>query len=267
MPKKKIGFIGCGNIAGAIIDGAVSKGYIKYKDLYLFEPDILKLGPYSAKGANICKTSMELTSLCDYVFLAVKPQIYDSVLYEIAPYAADTCFISVAAGITVNYVKKLLGFDAPVIRVMPNTPLVCGNGATALVKVSPVKDEEYLFIRDLFECSGVCVDVTEEFINTVTAISGSAPAYILRFAKNLIDFSVESGMSENDAKKLVLTTVYGSALMAANSELDIETLIKNVTSPNGTTFAGLTSMDSTGFDESLKLCLEATRRRADELTK
>ncbi len=267
MSEKKIGFIGCGNIANAIISGACGLGYIKYENLFVFDTDKTKTVAFSDKGANLCSSSVELVSKCDYVFLTVKPQIYDIVLKEIAPYSSNTCFISVAAGITTRYVKQLLGFDAPVIRVMPNTPLMYGNGATALVQNEQVSNDDYSFIRNLFACSGVCVDVDEKHINTVTAISGSAPAFVLRFAKTLIEFAVRSGMSEDDAKKLVLGTVSGSVIMADKSDADIDTLIKHVTSPNGTTYAGLCSMDETGFDDSLNACLAATRNRAEELTK
>ena len=267
MFNSKIGFIGCGNIANAIIGGAVGVGYIKYENLYLFDTDSDKIAPFLEKGAAVCGSAKELVSLCDFVFLTVKPQIYEAVLSSIADSASGTCFISVAAGITVDYVKKLLGFDAPVIRVMPNTPLLCGKGASALVKRAPVTEERFEFIKGLFACSGECVSVDEKLINTVTAISGSAPAYVLRFAKALIDFGVQNGLSAEDAEKLVLATVSGSGELAINSDCSIDTLIKNVTSPNGTTYAGLCSMDKTGFDASLTAALEATLQRAEELTK
>ncbi len=267
MSSKKIGFIGCGNIASAIIGGGLAAGYIKYNNLFLFDTNCAKTKAFCSEGATLCKSAKELVSLCDYVFLTVKPQIYDIVLSEIAPFSKDTCFVSVAAGITIDYVKKLLGYDAPVIRVMPNTPLLVGEGASALVLREPVSSEQFDFVSELFSCSGQCVSVDEKLINTVTAISGSAPAFILRFAKVLIEFGVKNGMSYEDSATLVLATVYGSGELAFCSEESIDTLIKNVTSPNGTTYAGLCSMDKTGFDSSLNECLEATLKRAEELTK
>lgn len=267
MKNIKIGFIGCGNIANAIIGGSVKSGYIKSEDLYVFDTDPAKIEYFRALGAAASDSAAELTSLCDYVFLTVKPQIYDIVLEQIRDAAKDVCFVAVAAGITIGHIKSVLGFDAPVIRVMPNTPLMYGQGASALVKTLPVTDEQYDYIKGFFSCCGVAVDVNESEINTVTAISGSAPAYAMRFAKGLIDFAVEQGMSEENAKALVLQTMSGSALMVKSSDKDIETLIRNVTSPNGTTEAGLRSMDATGFDASLKASLEATLKRAEELTK
>lgn len=267
MFNYKIGFIGCGNIASAIINGASASGYIKFENLYLFDTDSLKTSSFCSRGATVCSSSRELVSKCDFVFLTVKPQIYDIVLSEIADRSDSTCFISVAAGISTDYVKGFLGEDASVIRVMPNTPLICRKGATALVHSAPVTDSEFSFIKELFSCSGVCVEVDEKLINTVTAISGSAPAYVLRFAKNLIDFGIENGLSAEDAEKLVLATINGAAMMAISSEDSIEKLIKNVTSPNGTTEAGLLSMNNTGFDDSVGKCLNATLDRAEELSK
>ena len=267
MLNTKVGFIGCGNIASAIIIGAVESGYIKSEYLYLFDTDPCKLHSFNKLGVNFCSSAEELVNICDYVFLTVKPQIYDVVLEQIKKFASEVCFVAVAAGITINHIKDVLGFDAPVIRVMPNTPLMYGKGASALVKTSPVSDNQYEFIKGFFSCCGEAVDVCESEINTVTAISGSAPAYVMRFAKNLIEFAKSNGMSEDHAKTLVLQTVSGTAHMVSNSQLDIDTLIKNVTSPNGTTEAGLKSLDSSDFDSVLYKCLNDTYRRAQELTK
>lgn len=267
MQNYKIGFIGCGNIASAIISGAIRSGYIKSDNLGIFDTDSAKLDSFISSGIRAFGNSIELVQCCDFVFLTVKPQIYDLVLNEIKDISPNTCFISVAAGITIDYVKSILGYDAPVIRVMPNTPLMYGEGASALVKTSPVTDEQFLFIKGLFDCSGVTAEVSEEHINTVTAISGSAPAYVMRFAKDFISFAISKGMNESDATKLVVQAIKGSAQMILESSESIDTLIKNVTSPNGTTEAGLKSMDSHNFDSIVSGFLQATVNRAEELTK
>lgn len=267
MEKSKIGFIGCGNIASAIILGSLKSGYIKSDSLYVYDTDSAKSDAFILQGAAVCGSAEELVKCCDYVFLTVKPQIYDTVLRQIRSVSKDVCFVAVAAGITIAHIKEVLGYDASIVRVMPNTPLMCGQGSSALVKCSPVTDEQYAYIKGIFSCCGVAVDVKESEINTVTAISGSAPAYAMRFAKVLIEFAIENGMSEANAKTLVLHTMLGSAFMAKTSDNDIDSLIRNVTSPNGTTEAGLKSMDSTGFDTSLRSSLEATVKRAEELTR
>ena len=267
MYFNKIGFIGCGNIASAIIGGSLSSGYIKSENLVIFDTDSDKITPYVSMGVMRAESVSDLVLSSDVVFLTIKPQVYESVLKEIAPYSDGVCFVSVAAGITLNYIKGILGQNAHVIRVMPNTPLLYGKGASAIVNEKPVTDEEFLFVKGFFDASGVSVEVPESQINTVTAISGSAPAYFMRVAKDFIDFAVKSGMTEKDATILVLQTLSGSAEMIKLSDSDIDTLIKNVTSPNGTTQAGLSSLDNDSFDRTINDCLKATVKRATELTK
>ena len=263
----KVGFIGAGNIATAIINGAINSGYIMPEQIYIYDLDLQKLDNFSNRGINFCKSEIELTKMCDFVFLTIKPQVYESVLNLIAPYSVNTCFIDVAAGISINFIKSILGEDTAVVRVMPNTPLMYGSGASALVKVAPVTDKQFKFVKGFFESCGVVATVDEALIDTVIAISGSAPAYIMRFANQFITYGTENGLSKEDASKLVLQTLVGCAEMIKSSDKDIPELIRMVTSPNGTTQAGLESLDKTEFDLSLKDCLDATVKRAIELSK
>ena len=266
MQNSNIGFIGCGNIANAIISGILGSGYIKPKNLHLFDLDKSKCEDYVSAGATLHDTSRELVSACDFVFLTIKPQIYDIVLNEIKNVADTKCLIAVAAGITINHIKEVLGYEASVIRVMPNTPLTFGEGASALVFNPPVTKEQFSFVKGMFECSGVAVQVDEKHINTVTAISGSAPAFVMRFANDFISFAVSNGLDKETAEALVLQAVKGSAEMVKHSSESIDTLIKNVTSPNGTTEAGLNAMNSLDFDNTVDTFLKATLKRAEELT-
>ncbi len=267
MYNYTVGFIGCGNIATAIFSGSVSSGYIKPDNVYVFDTDASKSETFVKLGARRSTNPDELVEVCDFIFLTVKPQIYKGVISNLKPIRSeDKCFIDVAAGITIDYVKSLLGYDAPVIRVMPNTPLMYGNGATAMVKKAPVCDSQFDFIKGIFDSCGITAVVDEENINTITAISGSAPAYVMRFIKNLVGFAENCGVEHNAALKLVCQTVLGSAVMVSSSDNSVDTLIKNVTSPNGTTEAGLKSLDKNSFDEILKECLKVTVDRAEELT-
>ena len=263
----KVGFIGAGNIATAIINGAINSGYIIPEQIHIYDLDSQKLDNLSKLGINVCETEVELTKLCDFVFLTIKPQVYETVLNAIAKYSENTCFIDVAAGISINYVKSILGNNTPVVRVMPNTPLMYGSGASALVKADPVTDEQFNFVKGFFESCGVVATVDESLIDTVIAISGSAPAYIMRFANQLITYGADNGLSKGDACNLVLQTLVGCAKMINSSDKEISELIRMVTSPNGTTQAGLESLDKTNFDLSVRECLDATVNRAKELSK
>ena len=267
MKAYKIGFIGTGNIATAIIKGILIAGYIKPEQVIVFDTDVDKANAIKQLGCSVAKSASELTGICEYVFLTVKPQIYPVVLEEIKALGKNTCFIDVAAGISVNAVKKMLGYDAPVIRVMPNTPLLVGVGSTALVKQEPVTDEQFNYIKGCFDSCGITAVVDEENINTVIAVSGSSPAYIMKFANTIIDYAISGGLSPEDAKRLVIQTFAGCAKLIDKSDASINQLIANVTSPNGTTAAGLRSLDENMFESIIIESLDATVKRAEELSK
>ncbi len=267
MKKFKIGFIGTGNIATAIFTGITSSGYIKSNKVCVFDALPQKAESFTSCGCVCLNSAEEVALNSDYVFLTVKPQVYPELLSSIKNACRNCCLIDVAAGVSISFVKECLGFDAHVVRVMPNTPLMYGFGSSALVKADPVSDDEFDFVKGCFESCGVTSVVDESLINTVTAVSGSAPAYIMRFAKDFIDYAISSGMDSTDAAKLVLQTFIGSAEMIKKSESTVEELISMVTSPNGTTAAGLASLSENCFDDTVKLCLEATVRRSKELSK
>lgn len=267
VKKFKIGFIGTGNIATAIFNGITSSGYIKPDCITVFDTNIAKTDYFVKSGAVTASSASALCEESEYVFLTVKPQIYESVLLGIKKYSSNVCFIDVAAGITINKVKDYLGFNAPVIRVMPNTPISVGFGSSALVKEQPVTDEQFEFIKGCFESCGVTAVVTEEQINTVIAISGSSPAYIMRFVEVLTEYARKKGLNKEDALALITQTFAGCAKLINESNVDVSILISNVTSPNGTTEAGLKSLDKNSFDDIIFECLDATVKRAEELSK
>lgn len=267
MKKYKIGFIGTGNIATAIYNGITSSGYITYNKIMVFDTDSDKSVYFTKQGSALAKSATDLVSCCEYVFLTVKPQIYPIVLNEIKDFCSDVCLVDVAAGISIGYIKDILGFNAPIVRVMPNTPISVGMGSTALVKEAPVTDEQFNYIKGCFDSCGITAVVDEDKINTVIAVSGSSPAYIMRLAKIISEYGAKHGLSLEDSKNLAVQTFEGCAKMINNSDEDIEKLISNVTSPNGTTFEGLKSLDSDSFDDIVCKCLDATVRRAEELSK
>ncbi len=263
-----VGFIGAGNIATAIIGGAIQSGYITPKNIYIYDVDIEKCKKLSIYGVNVSDCVQNLLDSCSYVFLTVKPQIYEQVLQEIKPYAKqDTVFVSVGAGITVSYVKNQLSYDAKVIRVMPNTPLLYGNGATALAHIAPVTKAEFDFICSVFSSGGTTCIVDESLMNAVTGVTGSSPAFIFRFAKVLIDSGIQAGMAEQDARAMVIKTLLGSAVMLQQSGMTADELIQMVASPNGTTVAGLQALDDARFDKAVYSAVSAAIQRAEELQK
>jgi pyrroline-5-carboxylate reductase len=264
---KRFGFIGAGNLASAIVKGLLAQGNIKPENLYIYDLLPEKTQYLSETGVLSAPTAARLTELCDYIFLTVKPDTYKAVLEEIAAFVGDKCLIDVAAGITTDYVKSVLGFDAKVVRVMPNTPLLVGKGASALVHKAPVTDEEFQTVFDVFRSAGYAAKVEEEHINAVTAISGSAPAYFFRLASLAAQFAKSQGMDAQTALELFAKTMEGSAKMLLESGDAPEVLVKKVSSPGGTTVAALAKFDALGLDEAFTQGLLACSNRADELGK
>ena len=264
---KRTGFIGVGNIANAIISGALSGGVLKAQDIILYDIDLAKLSPFAQKGIAVAESIKAIAEKADVLFLTVKPQILMSVLEQLKPYLKDdTLIISPVAGVKIQKINKALGGDKKIIRVMPNTPLMYSAGATAIAVGERVTDAERDFCEKVFLSSGVTAILPEEQIDAVTGISGSSPAFFMRFAREIIKEGVNQGMNRDDAEKLVLGTMLGTAKMMLESDLNADELIKAVASPGGTTEAGLKTMDEQNFDSLVSKIISAAVNRSKELS-
>lgn len=264
---KKAGFIGVGNIANAIISGAVASKILEPQNIVLYDIDANKLSDFAKKGFIIADSVKDLADSIDLLFLTVKPQILTSVLEELKPHLKDdTLIISPVAGVKINKINKSLGGNKKIIRVMPNTPLTYSAGATAISVGEGVSQEQKDFCEKIFASSGVTAILPEEQIDAVTGISGSSPAFFMRFAREIINEGVNQGMNRDDAEKLVLGTMLGTAKMMLESDLNADELIKAVASPGGTTEAGLKTMDEQNFDSLVSKIISAAVNRSKELS-
>ncbi len=261
----KIGFIGAGgNIATAIISGILKSGFESENNLHLFDPDTAKLEKY--KDAVICGNAFEVANDSDYIFLTVKPQIIFSVLDELkGKINGNQCIVSVAAGVSIESIKAALGGDIKVVRVMPNTPLLLSQGASGVSCKSPVERSEFEYVLSIFKTAGVAIECEEEQINAVTAVSGSGPAYVFKFAKAMIEEADKLGLDADKASALAFQTLIGSAYMLRDSGMTADELIKMVTSPKGTTLAALESFDRDDFEQTVARAVRACHDRAVEL--
>ncbi len=265
----KLGFIGAGgNMAGAIID-SVKNSSDDYS-FFLSSKSTDKLEKYRS-FATVCDSNRDVVTKSDYIFLCVKPQVLPSVLDEIKSVSTpDKCFISIAAGVKIDKIKAMLGFDAKVIRVMPNTPMLIGFGASGLCKKMPVSDDEFSFVLSIFGGKNVAIETEEDKMDAVTAVSGSGPAYVYRFIKDMAQSGEFLGLSFDKSIELAVQTALGACMMIKNTDMtksSVQTLIDNVTSPNGTTYAALCSFDSDHFDDVVKNALVACAKRSEELSK
>lgn len=261
----KIGFIGAGNMATAIIGGLTRSGFEK-KDIFVYDVFEEKLKVFAEEGLSISGSASELTKEADIIVLAVKPQQYGEVIEEIAPSAdLSKTFVSIAAGITVEYVRRKLSIEAPVVRVMPNTPLLLGKGATALSPSDNVSDDVFEVVRGMFECSGVVEILPESLMDAVISVNGSSPAYIYLFAKAVCESAAKQGIDKDVAMKLFAAVLEGSAEMLRSSGDDPDTLIAKVSSKGGTTIAALERLYAHGFEEAIDDAMKACTNRAAEL--
>ena len=261
-----LGFIGVGNMAGAIISGVLAKGIYSENDISIYDKDASK---YDRFNINPSESIADLCVASDLIFLCVKPQIYSSVLDEIRTTVSkeilkNKTFISIAAGISTSFICRKLDIDAAVIRIMPNTPLLIGEGASAVCSNRFVNEADFKIVTEIFSSLGVCKILTEDMMNRVISVNGSSPAYVYLFAKAMCDAAKAQGITE-DMLPLVVQSIIGSAKMMQQSSLTPDELIKMVTSPNGTTLAALQSFESDDFCGTVMRAMQKCTDRAEEI--
>ncbi|WP_019678810.1 pyrroline-5-carboxylate reductase [Ruminococcus flavefaciens] len=263
-----IGFIGAGNMGTAIMKGISTSSLGKDVKLSAFDPSTEKVKALEEYGVTPCSSEKEIMDNSKYVFLAVKPQIIEGVLEAISAYTTkDTVIISIAAGIGDEFIAKKTIPDAKVILVMPNTPLLLGEGASALSRNDKVSDEEFDVVLNIFRICGKAAVIPKDKMKEIIAINGSSPAFIYLFAKGFIDYAASVGIDSKAAEELFTQSLIGSAKMITDSGNTIDDLIKMVSSPGGTTLAGLDRLYEGNLTGVVKNCCESCTKRAYELSK
>lgn len=261
-----IGFIGAGNMGTAIMKGIA--GSELHAQLFAFDTSAEKLDALQEYHVNACASGLEVLQKCKYVFLAVKPQMFDEVLAQIAEGVNEnTVLVSIAAGITSEYIQSKTNSTAKVVLVMPNTPLLLGAGASALAKSAPTTDEEFAVVCNIFDSCGITATLPEDKMKEIIAINGSSPAFIYLFAKAFVDYASKEGIAQEVALPLFAQSLIGSAKMLTNSGYSIEELIKMVSSPGGTTLAGLDELYKGELEKTVDNACTACTKRAYELSK
>ena len=265
---KKLGFVGAGNMASAIIGGIINSDIAKPSDIYIYDICDEKLETFREKGFNICEFSTEAVANADYIFLCVKPQNVKEALESIKPAASDKkTIVSIIAGISADYIKDVLECDIKIILVMPNTPLLLGYGASAMAKAEPTTDEDFAFVKSIFESMGIARDIPENKLNEAIAVNGSTPAFVYKFAKDIADHAAEIGFDKNIALELFAQTLIGSAKMLTDSGKNPDELITMVCSPGGTTLKGMEALENNNFTKAIVEAMDACVKRAYELSK
>ncbi|MDE7229305.1 MAG: pyrroline-5-carboxylate reductase [Oscillospiraceae bacterium] len=262
----KLGFIGIGNMGGAIVKGVYGK--LGNTAVFAYDSDPQKLVNLRNLGATAANNITDIAHKCDYLLIAVKPQQLDEVLAQIKTAANENVvMISICAGISAEYIRARTFPKAKVVLVMPNTPMMLGAGASAMSRDDTVSDKEFAFARKVIGACGITEVIPEDKMKEVIAINGSSPAFIYVYALGFVQYAEKVGIDRDAALRLFAQSLIGSAKMLTESGMAIEELIKQVSSPGGTTIAGLEKLSEGKLTEVAIQACEACTKRAYELGK
>ncbi|GAX79058.1 hypothetical protein CEUSTIGMA_g6498.t1 [Chlamydomonas eustigma] len=266
--SKRLGFIGSGQMAESLARGLIEKGMVTGSQISCSDPSPARKDLFKTFGASPYESNVDVASNSDVIFVAVKPQHVAVVLQEIRPVLKSThTIISIAAGITLETLLSAAGSDAKVVRVMPNTPCLVGETAAAMCLGGKADVEDEKLVRLLFEAVGKIFTVDEKLLSAVTGLSGSGPAYVFMMIEALADGGVRAGLPRDISQALAAQTVLGSAKMVLETGKHPGALKDMVTSPGGTTIAGVHELEKGGIRASFINAVVAATNRADELSK
>ena len=262
-----IGFIGAGNMAGALINGILQARLCSPQALFASDVKDAQLKKVKKSyGIQTSKDNTQVISQVNTVVLAIKPQNSEKVLSEITPAITKKhLIISIVAGITTKHIAKHLGGNLPVIRVMPNTPALIQEGASVLSAGKYATEAHLKKALNLFSAVGKVVTVDEHLMDAVTGLSGSGPAYVFLFIEALADAGVKMGLPRSTAQLLAMQTCLGAAKMVSETGEHPAKLRDMVTSPGGTTITGLHKLEAGGLRNTIIDAVEAATKRSKEL--
>ena len=269
-----IGFIGTGNMGGAILKGF--KAAHQEVPCYAYRRDAEKLAVICRQtGAVPCGSIGEVTACSDILFLGVKPVGFPDILPEVASALHDSAegagtekvIVSMAAGISLDFIRGYLGEGTKLVRIMPNTPAMIGLGMTSVSRSEGVTDDDMAGVLTVLESLGKTEEVPEELIHCVIGVSGSSPAYTYMYIEALMKAAVRHGMTEQQARVFAAQSVLGAASMVLSEEDSPEQLRINVCSPGGTTIEAVDSLMEDGFMDIVEKAFDAAAAKSEAMTK
>ena len=267
LKGKKVGFIGSGNMGEALIKGLTAANVVPGEMIWASDVrgDRLKeiAGTY---GIKLAPDNLHLVREADVVIMAVKPQIMAPVLREIASvFSRRKLMISLAAGVSTESIRASLGKDGRLIRVMPNTPALVLEGVTAIAKAEGLEPEDMDVAGEIFSAVGRVVVLDESLMDAVTGLSGSGPAYVALVIESLADGGVKMGLDRITAMTLATQTVLGAAKLLLETRLHPGALKDMVSSPGGTSIAGVAALEEGGIRTTFIKAVERATQRSREL--
>lgn len=265
----ELGILGAGNMAEAIARGVIRSGLLEPRQILAADLSPQRRELFSRElGVESFAENAEVARQSRVILLSVKPQQMADVLAGVGRAARPKALvISIAAGVGTRFIESHLGAEKNwrVVRTMPNTPMLVGEGMVALARGRHATPEDALSARRLFEAAAEVIEVTEDKLDAVTAVSGSGPAYVFYLVEQMIRAGTELGLSPDDARRLAIKTAVGSAKMLATSADTPQEFRRKVTSPGGTTQAAITHLDAQNVSAAFIDAIKAAARRSSEL--
>ncbi len=260
----KIGCIGTGNMGGAIISG-VSE-FLPASNLFIYDKDLSKAKQVAGLyGTSRADNISDLANICDIIIIAVKPNAVPEVLNQLKPACSTKTVVSIAAGITIACIESVLGRNQKIIRVMPNTPSLVREGMSVLAPNEASDEDTLNAVKEIFCKIGTAIVLPEQYMDAVTGVSGSGPAYVFTFIQAMADGAVKMGLPRKESLTLAAQTVLGAAKMVLKEDSNPIELRDGVTSPGGTTIEAVHILEDRGFAGAVMSAIEAATNKSKDM--
>jgi len=265
----KLGFIGAGNMAGAIVRGVLAKKFLPAQNIFMHDVNTRQCEKMQSQyDIQIMKSNVDLVLVCNVIVLAIKPIFLKKVLLEIKPHVRDKKIISIATGWTTDMLRETLGENngAQILRVMPNTPAMVGEGFTVLFHENSFDPEAFMWAGQLFQTLGQTEVLSERLLDAVIAVSGSSPAYVFLFIEAMTDGAVKLGIPRSVAYRAASQSVLGAAKMILETGEHPSKLKDDVCSPGGTTIEAVHALEQGGLRAAVINAMDACAQKSFRMT-
>ncbi|MCI8581683.1 MAG: pyrroline-5-carboxylate reductase [Dorea sp.] len=265
MITKKLGIIGCGNMGGAILYGALESGVIAKENVFVYDINPAMREKAAGWGVTLSADDAQVCRNADIILLAVKPQQAKDALAMCGDALNDKAMMSIVAGITTERLQAMIDGTPRILRIMPNTPAMVYEGAFALCSDNDFTEDELAFAKAIYDTIGIVEMVPEHLIDAVCGLSGGGPAYAAMFIEAMADGGVKQGLPRATAYRLAAQTCLGTAKMILETDIHPGQIKDMVTSPAGTTIEGCEKLETGGMRGAVMECIKAATERSKEL--
>ena len=265
MINKKIGFIGCGNMGGAILFGALESGVLPKENAYVYDISPAMMEKAESWGVNLCNDDEDVCAKSDIILLAVKPQNAAEALGMCKKALDGKAMMSIVAGVTVERLQNMIDGTPRILRLLPNTPAMVFEGAFAICSDNDFTEEELEIAKAIYSSIGIIEMVPEKLIDAACALNGGGPAFVAMFIEAMADGGVKQGLPRATAYRLAAQTALGTAKMILETGMHPGQIKDMVTSPGGTTIEGCEALERGGMRGAVIDCINKAAEKSKKL--